>query len=77
METEDSAPYVENHPVDSDILEGCHVKMPSALIVVHLNVIAYCGSIFPERPIFLTAPKKNATHCTRTLSRTKIQKMAC
>jgi hypothetical protein len=58
METEDSSPHEENHPVDSDILEGCNVKILSALIADLLNSIAYCSFIFPERLIFLTAPKK-------------------
>jgi len=58
METEDSSPHEENHPVDSDILEGCNVKMPCALIADLLNSIVYCGSIFPERLIFLMDPQK-------------------
>ena len=58
METEDSAPHEENHPVDSDILDGCNVKIHNALIADLLNSIAYCGSIFPEIMIFLTATKK-------------------
>lgn len=58
MAREDYALYVVNRPVDSVILEWCHVRMPNVFIVALSNATVFFGFFYKERRIFLMAGQK-------------------